>query len=196
MLARITLKDSTMKDRFVQGLEENGFTSGYSGLATVDTYRVNGNDVYFNWKGASPTTQITFNAAGGTGGTGPTAMKYGATLAAPEVTKEGYTLIGWKKPLSSKIIVFPQTVPSANTTYIAQWSINSYTISFDTNGGIGIAMPIKQEYNSAVTLPDPMLIKFGYEFIGWNTTPEDETALVDYKVPAQDITLFAVYEKN
>jgi uncharacterized repeat protein (TIGR02543 family) len=136
MLARITLKDKTMKDLFVKGLQDNNFATGYSGFSTPDTYKVIGNDVYFNWKGDSPLTKITFDAAGGIGGTGPIAMKYGAPLAAPVVTKEGYTFIGWKKAgfLNSKIIEFPQTVPSAHTTYIAQWSKNETSTTLEENG--------------------------------------------------------------
>lgn len=125
VLARITLKDSAMKDLFVKGLEENGFGSGYTGFSTTDTYRTEGNSVYFNWKGASPLTRIRFDAAGGIGGTDWTPMKYGTEITPPEVTKEGYTFIGWKKALRSEIITFPQTVPSADTTYIAQWSKDS-----------------------------------------------------------------------
>lgn len=126
MLARVTLRDNAMKDLFVKGLEENGFTSGYGGFSTVNTYKVDGTSVYFNWRGGeSPLTKVRFDAAGGVGGTDWTQMKYGTELVAPEVTKEGYTFVGWTKPLSNRIITFPQTVPSSDTTYIAKWAENN-----------------------------------------------------------------------
>lgn len=131
VLAMITLKDQAMTGHFLEALKDNGFKKGYTGFSTHDTYKVEGNTVYINWrycKGGSALAQITFNAAGGEGGTGPTAMEFGTQLMPPEVTKEGYTLLGWKKPLSNNLINFPITVPSGNTTYIAQWSKNSETV--------------------------------------------------------------------
>lgn len=50
MLAIITLKDATMKDAFVTSLAAQGFTEGYSGFGTPDTYKVEGNSVHLNWK--------------------------------------------------------------------------------------------------------------------------------------------------
>ncbi len=198
MLAMITLKDKAMTGHFLESLKGNGFKKGYTGFSTHDTYKVEGNTVYINWrycKGGSALTRITFDAAGGQGGTGPTAMQFGTELMPPEVTKEGHTLLGWKKPLG-RLLVFPQTVPSGHTTYIAQWSINSYTVTFDANGGDGDSAPKTQKYNSDVTLPTSGFIKSGHTFTGWNTTPAAKTALSDYKVPAKDVTLYAVYTAN
>jgi hypothetical protein len=65
---------------------------------------------------------ITFDANGGTGGTGPTSMQYDATLSAPAVANEGYVLSGWSPSL-------PATVPAANTTYTAQWTKTVVTVT-------------------------------------------------------------------
>ena len=46
-------------------------------------------------------------------------------------------------------------MPAENMTVKAQWEINQYTISFDTNGGSEIA-PITQDYGTNITAPaDP-----------------------------------------
>lgn len=51
VVARITLKDTEMKDAFVEAIQGSGFTYGsVVNRLTVDTYTVRGNDVYFNWK--------------------------------------------------------------------------------------------------------------------------------------------------
>jgi len=50
MLGLVTLKDAAMKDAFVASLQGQGFTAGYSGFSTPDTYSVEGNTVYINWK--------------------------------------------------------------------------------------------------------------------------------------------------
>lgn len=55
MLGLITLKDAAMKDAFVAALQSNGFTAGYNGFSTPDTYSVEGNSVYINWKSIGQT---------------------------------------------------------------------------------------------------------------------------------------------
>ncbi|HZK39715.1 MAG TPA: DUF4474 domain-containing protein, partial [Clostridia bacterium] len=128
MLAMITLKDSTMRNYFVEGLKANGFKAGYKGFSTPDTYKIEDNTVHFNWRrcqGSSTLTDITFNATGGEGGMGPVAMEYGTEFMPPEVTKEGFILEGWKKAGRNEILEFPQTVPSGRTTYIAVWRVDS-----------------------------------------------------------------------
>jgi len=129
---------------------------------------------------------ITFDANSGTGGTSGI-MVYGTTLIAPTVTKTGYTFTGWSPEV-------PTTVPAGNTTYTAQWTINSYTVSFDANGGTGSALNVTQDYGTEVTLPTMGFVKTGYTFIGWNTAPNATTVLSSYYVSAADMTLYAVYE--
>lgn len=70
---------------------------------------------------------ITFDANGGLGGTSAS-MPYGATLTAPVVSRIGYTFAGWSPEV-------PPTVPATDTVYIAQWTANQYTVTFDALGG-------------------------------------------------------------
>ena len=63
---------------------------------------------------------------------------YGTEITAPDnPTRKGYTFKGWDKEI-------PETMPAENITVKAQWEINQYTITFDTNGGSEIA-PITQD---------------------------------------------------
>ena len=71
---------------------------------------------------------------------------YGTPITAPTLTREGYTFKGWDKEI-------PETMPAENITVKAQWEINPYTITFDTNGGSEIA-PITQDYGTEITAPD------------------------------------------
>lgn len=65
---------------------------------------------------AATEVMITFDAAGGTGGWGPTSMQAGAALTAPDVTREGFIFFGWSPAV-------PPVVPEAPATYTAQWRI-------------------------------------------------------------------------
>ena len=98
----------------------------------------------------------TFNANGGTGGTTKT-QNYGTALTAPTVTRTGYTFNGWSPAV-------PSTMPAANTTYTAQWTINHYTATFDANGGSG-GTSKKQNYGTALTAPT--VTRTGNTFNGW-----------------------------
>ena len=68
-------------------------------------------------------------------------------------------------------------------TIKAKWTVNKYTITFDTDGGNAIAS-ITQDYGTAITKPaDP--VKAGYTFIGWDETIPDTMPAKDMTVKAQ-----------
>ena len=67
-------------------------------------------------------------------------------------------------------------------TVTAQWEINQYTITFDTNGGSEIA-PITQDYGTVITAPEAPE-REGYTFIGWDKA-------IPETMPAENITLKA-----
>ena len=118
---------------------------------------------------------ITFDTAGGSTVASIT-QDYGTAIAAPaNPTREGYTFIGWDTEI-------PTTMPAENMTITAQWRINQYTITFDSNGGSAVA-PITQDYGTAITAPaDPT--REGYTFIGWDKA-------IPATMPAENITLKA-----
>ena len=102
---------------------------------------------------------ITFDTNGGSE-IAPITQDYGTEITAPDnPTRKGYTFKGWNKEI-------PETMPAENITVKAQWEINQYTITFDTNGGSEIA-PITQDYGTEITAPDNPTRK-GYTFKGWD----------------------------
>ena len=129
--------------------------------------------LYAKW--AANTYTITFDTAGGSE-IAPITQDYGTVITAPEApTREGYTFIGWDKEI-------PTTMPAENMTVTAQWEINQYTITFDTNGGSEIA-PITQDYGTVITAPEAPE-REGYTFIGWDKA-------IPETMPAENITLKA-----
>ncbi len=118
---------------------------------------------------------ITFDTDGGSA-VAPITQDYGTAVTAPaEPAKTGYTFAGWDPAI-------PETVPAEDRTLKARWTINRYTITFDTDGGSAVA-PITQDYATAVTAPlDPT--RPDYTFAGWDQ-PIPET------IPAEDLTITA-----
>ena len=123
---------------------------------------------------------IAFDTNGGSE-IAPITQDYGTEITAPDnPTRKGYTFKGWDKEI-------PETMPAENITVKAQWEINQYTITFDTNGGSEIA-PITQDYGTEITAPaDPT--RKGYTFKGWNKE-------IPETMPAENITVKAQWEIN
>ncbi len=106
--------------------------------------------------------------------------KYGAPVTVPAApTKTGYTFAGWDTAI-------PATMPAEDVTIKATWTINKYTITFDTDGGSEIAS-ITQNYSTAITPPaDPT--KTGFTFAGWDTA-------IPATMPAENVTIKALWEE-
>ena len=123
---------------------------------------------------------ITFDTNGGSE-IAPITQDYGTEITAPDnPTRKGYTFKGWDKEI-------PETMPAENMTVKAQWEINQYTITFDTNGGSEI-VPITQDYGTEITVPDNPTRK-GYTFKGWDKE-------IPEAMPAENITVKAQWKIN
>ncbi len=123
---------------------------------------------------------ITFDTAGGSA-IAPITQDYGTAITAPAAPiRTGYTFASWSPAL-------PATMPAENMTVTAQWTINQYTITFDTAGGSEIA-PITQDYGTPITAPaDPT--RNGYTFVGWSPA-------IPATMPAENMTVTAQWTVN
>ena len=126
------------------------------------------------WQETAPavTWQITFDAAGGTGGE-TIDVEDGAMPVPPVVIKEGYVFTGWE----------PSVVPAAaDATYTAQWEktvpVVTWQITFDANGGTG-GKTI--EVAHGVMPAPPVVAKEGYVFAGWEPALSPATTNASYK---------------
>ena len=104
---------------------------------------------------------------------------YGAaveTVADP--AKEGHTFAGWSA-------IAPETMPAKNLTFVAQWTVNKYTVTWIVDGEETV---VSYAYGAAVTAAaDPA--KEGYTFTGWSAT-------VPATMPAKDLTFTAQWKIN
>jgi len=130
--------------------------------------------------GGATSYTLTFDTNGGSA-IAPITQDYGTAITAPaDPTKTGYTFAGWTPAI-------PATMPAENMTIKAKWTVNQYTLTFDTNGGSTIA-PITQDYGTAITAPaDPT--KTGYTFAGW-------TPAIPATMPAENLTVTAQWRYN
>lgn len=133
------------------------FTSAASGTRIAGSTKVTGNVTYYaHWNPNQYT--VKFDANGGSGGKTVT-QDYGTALSAPTVTRTGYTFDGWSPAV-------PATVPAGNATYVAQWTKNKYTVTFNANGGVG-GWSKSMDYGVAIAVPT--VTRTGYTFSGWSS---------------------------
>lgn len=123
--------------------------------------------------------QITFDSAGGSP-VEPVTQAFATDVTAPaDPERTGYTFNGWDPPV-------PETMPVNGVACVAQWSINSYTIAFDSAGGSPVD-PITQPFGSAVTPPEAP-VKTGYTFV-WSPA-------IPATMPAENLTCAAQWTAN
>lgn len=112
--------------------------------------------------------------------------------------KEGYTFEGWysDENYENEIEDLSEYLLSnskSNTTLYAKFTINQYTITFNTNGGSTVAS-ITQDYNTDITAPE-FPTKPGYVFKGWYLDADCTQEFIFDKMPAENITLYPNYMK-
>ena len=164
--------DMTYTGHTFKGWYDNENLTG-SPVTAIGGAETGNKEYWAKWE-INPYT-ITFDTNGGSE-IAPITQDYGTEITAPDnPTRKGYTFKGWDKEI-------PETMPAENITVKAQWEINQYTITFDTNGGSEIA-PITQDYGTEITAPDNPTRK-GYTFKGWDKE-------IPETMPAENITITA-----
>ena len=120
----------------------------------------------------------------------------GVDITTPTVDdREGYTFVGWFKDAElTEVYNIPATMPAENVTVYAKWDRNTYTITFNSNGGSDVET-ISQEFESDIIVPENPK-KDGYNFAGWykNEDLSGERYYVPTTMPAENITLYAKWE--
>lgn len=145
-------------------------------------------------KGKQPIS-ITLNANGGTVAPGSKTAYLSDTYGSlPTPTKEGYSFDGWYSSISGGMSVTSSTTittPSSHSLY-AHWTPNTYTVSFDSNGGGASPSSKKVTYGSVYGALGTVS-RSGYTFVGWFTEKNGgKEVLADTKyTTASNQTLYA-----
>ena len=167
------------------GVITDGFVT-YSAWGVIPTLYLDNNYEISTGNGTSDTPYqlkiennqqytITYNANGGNGAPSNQIKKHGEniTLSSVKPTKTGYTFTGWNTNSDGS-----GTGYSAGSTYskdgdvtlYAQWQINTYTITYNANGGSGAPSNQIKKHGENITLSSVKPTKTGYTFTGWNTS--------------------------
>lgn len=88
-----------------------------------------------------------------------------------EITKTGYTFAGWyeKEDLSGDPVTEIPSYAVGDKQYWAKWTANTYTVTFEANGGTGSMDDQTFTYGEEKALTENTFTRTGYTFAGWNT---------------------------
>jgi len=142
------------------------------------------------------TYTVTFNSSGGTPVTNATVAENTKVSAPTNPTKTGYTFAGWYDETTSTTVPYNfDTNVKGNVTLTAHWKINSYKVTFSSNGG-SVTASATVDYNTKVSVPAKP-IRTGYTFVGWfnekvsSSVPYNFNSLV-----TENVTLTAHWKIN
>lgn len=147
------------------------------------------------------TYTVAYNANGGSGAPGKQTKTYGKTLklSMTKPTRTGYTFQGWGTSSGDTSVNYAAganyTANAAITLY-AIWKANTYTVTFNANGGTGAPSNQTKTYGVNLTLSSTRPTRTDYTFLGWGTSAASTTVAYspgDIYSTNVAITLYAVW---
>ncbi len=163
-----------------------GSTTGSFYFAFVDGYAV----IYHaNGGSNAPASEILFRGTAN-------------ALSSQAPNRTGYTFLGWATSSSATSAAYQpgDSFPiSDDTTLYAVWKANTYTVSYNANGGSGAPGSQTKTHGTALTLSSTRPTRSGYTFLGWATSSTATSAAYQpggsFTTNA-NTTLYAVWKEN
>lgn len=173
----------------------------YAKLANID---VAGATMYASTTFSVPkktSYTVSYNANGGTGAPSSQTKWHGEnlTISSTKPTRTGYSFSGWALTQGGSVYYTPGSTcgKDENLTLYAVWKANTYTVSYNANGGTGAPSSQTKTYGTTLTLSSTKPTRTNYNFKGWGTSATATT--VSYAAGASyttndAITLYAIWE--
>ena len=170
----------------------DGSTTSWGNIELTITYKDQGN--------------VNFSGTHGSGA--PTKHKYdGGGTTLKSATKTGYTFAGWftsSDCSGTAVTSLGATAYTADITLYAKWTPNTYTVSFDNNGGTGTMSSQSFTYDKAQNLTANTFNRTNYSFNGWNTKANGTGTNYTDKASVKNltttnngtVTLYAQWKEN
>ena len=129
--------------------------------------------------------QVVYDANTGVGSMDTDTVSYGDIFVTKNngFTKNGYEFTGWNQKSDGTGTSWTNWIGKEwkwtykkSITLYAQWTPNTYTVTYDANGGTGKMYEDIATYDEYYTTKENVYKKEGYTFIGWNEN-KDETGV-------------------
>ena len=147
--------------------------------------------------------KLNYNLNGGKWADGYTPEDYylsGTEFKLPteeNLNRQGYKFFAWRDTTGTRDTV--KTIPAnakGTKSVVVHWTANTYTVTFNANGGIGTCKPINVSHGNTYGTFPPTPTRTGYEFAGWFTDAEDGTQVKLDDVVTASHTLYAHWTAN
>ena len=179
---------------------EGWYTTASGGTKIESTTKVNitsNRTLYAHWTNDSKEYTVTLKPNGGNVSPSTITVEYGSTYGElPTPTRRGYTFKGWySSSHNGKLITSDSKVDiDGEHNLYATWEINTYTLTFDANGGTVSTSSVEIKYgNTYGTLPTPT--RRNYKFVGWFTARTGGKEVTSStRMSASDTTIYARWE--
>lgn len=152
---------------------------------------------------AKTSYKVQYNANGGTGAPATQTKWYGETLplSSTKPTRSGYSFSKWNTASGGTGTSYNSgasyTANAAATLY-AQWTPNTYTVTYNANGGSGAPGNQTKIHDQTLKLSTTTPSRMNYNFLGWATSASATTATYaaggNYTANSA-VTLYAVWEQ-
>lgn len=137
---------------------------------------------------------VSFESNGGSSIASQTLESGESAVKPTNPVQTGYTFDNWYSDVNlSSLYDFSEAVTQDITLY-AKWNINTYTVSFNSNGGNSVASQYVEYNNTASTPIAPQ--KAGHTFLGWYSDSSLTTPYSFNTRITSDKTLFAKWQIN
>lgn len=157
---------------------------------------------------AWPSYTVKYNTNGGSGTFANQTKWKDKTLKLDtnKPTRQYYTFLGWATSSTATTATYAagsNYTANAAVTLYAVWKANTYTISYNANGGTNAPSSQTKTYNVTLKLTTDRPVRIDYNFLGWATTEaRADAGTIDYTsgetLGATSITsnntLYAVWE--
>jgi len=182
------------------GYSFNGWFTASTGGSRVTFPFVHGQtgEFYLFAQWTANAIAVTFNSQGGSAVANASTAAGSALAAPPTPTRAGYILNGWfTESTGGSRVTFPYAhSQTADFSLFAQWSANSITVTFKSQGGTVVANG-STFTGASLSAPNPPT-RAGYTFIGWfvDSIGGSRIAFPYTHGQTADFTLFAQWSAN
>ena len=160
--------------------------------------------LYAVWRYIPKTYEVKYDANGGGNTPASQTKTEDVTLILTSTipTRYGYTFRGWATTSTATTATYQaggSYTANESVTLYAVWAINTYTVSFDANGGSGAPTNQTKKHGQNLILTVAIPTRPNHVFLGWATDSASKS--VAYAPGAtytaeEDVTLYAVWQER
>lgn len=160
--------------------------------------------LYAVWRYVPKTYTVSYDANGGGNTPASQTKTEDVTLILTSTipTRYGYTFRGWATSSSATSATYQaggSYTANESVTLYAVWEINTYTVSFDANGGTNAPNPQKKTHGQNLILTVAIPTRANHAFLGWATDSTSKSVVYSpgaTYTAEEDVTLYAVWQER